>query len=272
TDVFHINWPRGAFVRVLDNSVTRGERGDPFDPGAAVEIAMEERRPIKLFSTDSPLQTTSGDLEAMPLYAGEGSARIREIAKAGDLVRAVAAQAQALLDPAAATGPVAHERASPVCYASEASAGYNGEAQREEIVTALEELLQAERAGARVAALTAREMGEDDGRALLADIRHDEARWCAMLIASLRRLDATPSTEVGAFEGKAMAISDAGARLAFLNKGQDWVVRRLEKLIPRIQDDRLRDDLARMRVAHVANIERAAAFLAGRPAEAAHKS
>ena len=33
TDAFHINWPRGAKVRVLANSVTRGERGDPFCRG-----------------------------------------------------------------------------------------------------------------------------------------------------------------------------------------------------------------------------------------------
>lgn len=30
TDAFHINWPRGAKVRVLANSVTRGDHGDPF--------------------------------------------------------------------------------------------------------------------------------------------------------------------------------------------------------------------------------------------------
>ena len=30
TEDFHINWPPGAKVRVLANSVTRGEQGDPF--------------------------------------------------------------------------------------------------------------------------------------------------------------------------------------------------------------------------------------------------
>ena len=30
TNAFHINWPRGAKVRVLANSVTGGERGDPY--------------------------------------------------------------------------------------------------------------------------------------------------------------------------------------------------------------------------------------------------
>jgi nitronate monooxygenase len=30
TDAFIVNWPKGAFVRVLPNSVTHGERGDPW--------------------------------------------------------------------------------------------------------------------------------------------------------------------------------------------------------------------------------------------------
>jgi nitronate monooxygenase len=52
TDIFHINWPIGAPVRVLKNSATRGERGDPFGPPRI--IGDEEGRPIYLFSTDSP--------------------------------------------------------------------------------------------------------------------------------------------------------------------------------------------------------------------------
>lgn len=262
TDAFHINWPRGAFVRVLENSVTRGAHGDPFDPANALEIATEERRPITLFSTDSPLRTTSGDLEAMALYAGEGSSRIRQVVKAGDLVRTVAAQAQALLAPTDSS--VAREPASPVCYASDATAAYNGMAEPSEIVAALEELLQAERAGARVAGQTALDLGQGDAGALLREVQRDEARWCAMLMDAMRRLDASPSRAVGAFYGKAMAINDADSRLAFLNKGQDWVVRRLESLIPRIPDTWLREQLGVMRRAHVDNIRLTGELLAAR--------
>jgi nitronate monooxygenase len=254
TDVFHINWPRGAAVRVLDNSVTRGERGDPFDPANAVEIAKEERRPIVLFSTDSPLRTTSGDLEAMALYAGEGAGRIAAIPTAGDLLRAVAAQAEAILEK---TTTAAAKPQNP----SQASADAIG---RSDLVAALEELLLAERAGARVAAQTATEVGEGKAGGLLRQVQRDEARWCAMLLASLHRLGASPSTEVGAFHGKAMAIAETDARLAFLNRGQDWVVRRLDALVPRVEDVRLRGDLAEMRAAHVENIRLTADFLAAR--------
>jgi hypothetical protein len=86
-----------------------------------------------------------------------------------------------------------------------------------------------------------------------------------MLLALLQRLGASPSTEVGAFHGKAMAINETDARLAFLNRGQDWVVRRLERLIPRLEGGRLRDDLTTMRDAHVENIQLTAALLANHP-------
>ncbi len=125
-----------------------------------------------------------------------------------------------------------------------------------DVILALEELLAAERAGARVAAQTSQQISGEDAKQLMIVVQRDEARWCAMLIAQLRRLGATPSTDVGAFYEKAMAIEDHDARLSFLNKGQDWVVRRLERLMPRVQDDAaLHADLAEMHRAHVVNIE-----------------
>jgi len=95
TDMFHINWPIGAPVRVLQNSATRGLRGDPFGPKSV--IGEEEGRPIYLFSTDSPLRSMTGDLEAMALYAGQGVDRIDAIIPAGDRLRTIVAEAQSLL-------------------------------------------------------------------------------------------------------------------------------------------------------------------------------
>lgn len=96
TDVFHINWPRGAKVRVLSNSVTRGERGDPFSSPRAV-IGDEEGRPIYLFSTDSPSRVMTGDFEAMALYSGTGVDRIKNIVSASERVRTIAAEASKIL-------------------------------------------------------------------------------------------------------------------------------------------------------------------------------
>ena len=95
TDMFHINWPIGAPVRVLQNSATQGLRGDPFGPKSV--IGEEEGRPIYLFSTNSPLRSMTGDFEAMALYAGQGVDRIDAIIPAGDRLRAIVAEAQRLL-------------------------------------------------------------------------------------------------------------------------------------------------------------------------------
>ena len=100
TDVFHINWPRGAKVRVLANSVTRGERGNPFSEVRTI-IGEEEGRPIYLFNTDSPLRSMTGEFEAMALYAGKGVGRINAILGASERVRAIVAEATALLEAGA---------------------------------------------------------------------------------------------------------------------------------------------------------------------------
>jgi nitronate monooxygenase len=93
---FHINWPRDAKVRVLDNSVTRGERGAP-DKDVPEIIGDEEGRPIYLFSTDSPLRSMTGDFEAMALYAGEGVSRIGDLVSAEQRVHSIVTEAEALL-------------------------------------------------------------------------------------------------------------------------------------------------------------------------------
>jgi hypothetical protein len=123
-----------------------------------------------------------------------------------------------------------------------------------EIIDFLNELLEAERAGARVALDSAREAGTGRFTDLLEHIRHDEARWCAMLLRHIARLGGQASPRMGAFHAKAMAVEGLEARLAFLNRGQGWVVRKLSEMIPRVQDEALNADLQQMLEAHVTNI------------------
>ena len=126
-----------------------------------------------------------------------------------------------------------------------------------ELLAALNELLEAERAGARVARETAAQIGSGDAwLELVVDIQKDEVRWCGMLMRVIRALPATPTDETGAFHGKAMAIADLSERLAFLNRGQAWVVRRLQALIPRVSEAGVRAELQGMLDAHVVNITR----------------
>jgi len=156
---------------------------------------------------------------------------------------------------------MSREPSSPVCYAADADDAYMGYAPRDEVLAALNELLEAERAGARVALASAKAAAGPDHAALMQAVRADEAHWCAMLSHQIRRLGGTPSRRTGAFHGKAMAIADPRERLAFLNRGQAWVVRKLDALTPRVRDDALHADLRAMAQKHRDNIERADEYL-----------
>jgi hypothetical protein len=93
-------------------------------------------------------------------------------------------------------------------------------------------------------------------------VHTDESRWCAMLSRQISRFGGEPSPSCGAFYEKAIAISEPLDRLAFLNRGQSWVVRRLEALLAQLDDNDLKADLQNMLDSHHANIGDAAAFLA----------
>lgn len=159
------------------------------------------------------------------------------------------------------------KNASPVCYAADADDAYMGYAPRSELIVALNVLLEAERAGAKVALASANPpMGRNDPihpayRPLMLSIRNDEARWCAMLTRHVRHLGGAPSAQTGDFYGKAMAITDPLDRLTFLNRGQAWVVRTLEDLLRRVRDDALHTDLRAMLDSHRVNIDHTDAFL-----------
>jgi len=154
--------------------------------------------------------------------------------------------------------------ASPACSMHEADDAYMGYAGQDELIAFLDMLVEAERAGARVTRDTALAAGEDAVADLMRRIERDEAHWCAMLFGHVKALGAAPSSKVGAFYDKAMAIADLGERIVFLNRGQDWVVRKLREMLPRVRDDQLHADLSAMLQAHEANIALADEFVAGR--------
>ncbi len=156
-----------------------------------------------------------------------------------------------------------NEPSSPACLAHEADDTYMGFASRDEIAAFLNELLEAERAGTGVALKSARAAAGTPFVDLLNDVHHDEARWCAMLLKQLKALGVPASTRIGAFQEKALAIGDMRERIAFLNRGQGWVVRKLREMLPKIRDDALHHDLQDMLQAHETNIARAQTALDG---------
>lgn len=159
------------------------------------------------------------------------------------------------------TAPV--EVSSPVCYAAEAGDAYLGFLDRDTLIAELNILLEAERAGARVAAHLVADARRLELKSLGEKIRNDEYRWCKMLAGALRTLQATPSDAVGGFYDQAMAISDVEARFVFVNRGQAWVVRKLKAIIPKVRDDQLHGELLRMLAGHHHNIMEAESTLAG---------
>jgi len=102
TDIFVLNWPAHAAVRVIGNSVTRplGFHLMGHDPDALPRevIADEGGRPILRYSTDSPLRITTGDLEAMALFAGQGVDAINDIPPAAERLHRIVAEAEAILN------------------------------------------------------------------------------------------------------------------------------------------------------------------------------
>ena len=150
---------------------------------------------------------------------------------------------------------------SPPCYLREVDPAYAGYLTRDELIALLNELLEGERAGARAAALFVSRSNESDVQPALHRVARDEARFCAMLSRHVRELGGTPSPATGAFYDKLVAISGFPEWLAFLNRGQGWVVRKLRDVLPRIRDDRLHDDLKVMLEVHEGNIRRCESLL-----------
>ena len=145
----------------------------------------------------------------------------------------------------------------------EADDAYMGYATRDELGAFLNELLEAERAGTGVALRSAETAAGTPFVGLLSDIHKDEARWCAMLLRQLKAIGVPASTKIGAFQEKALAIDPLPERIAFLNRGQGWVVKKLREMMPKVRDDALHRDLAEMLESHVANIVRANDALKG---------
>ncbi len=130
TDLYHINWPVGAYTRVLQKNATISTHIDKHEDGEdKVIIGYEEGRPIYLYSTDSPLMSTTGDLEAMAIYAGKGAYRIDKIESADAKVECMVNEAQKYLSEYLATQhtePEVNELSSSPCYASEVNNEYMG--------------------------------------------------------------------------------------------------------------------------------------------------
>jgi nitronate monooxygenase len=134
---------------------------------------------------------------------------------------------------------------------------------RADLGALLNELLEAERAGARL--LSAWMTEAAPGSVLyerLREVQRDEARNCAVLIHHLLDAVALPSGLTGEFYDKGLRVQDWETRLALLNRGQGWVARRIAGALPRLGPSEARDALQEMHDSHLANIARCEALIA----------
>ena len=150
--------------------------------------------------------------------------------------------------------------ASPPCFMHELDQAYLGYLNTSEVIALLNRLLEGERAGARAVGEMGKEAAAGQDRAALRDIAMDEARFCAMLSRHIARLGGTPSPKTGAFYGKLIALRSFSARIDLLDRGQAWVVHKLQEALPRIGDGALHRDLKDMLEVHESNIRRCVAL------------
>jgi len=127
---------------------------------------------------------------------------------------------------------------------------------RAALLALLNRLLEAERAGAQVAKVSLAENRDPAFAAILQDVQKDELKWCQALMQAIHRMEGETSRAVGDFREKALAIPDMRERLAFLNRGQGWVLRKLDEALGLDPDAETRQMLTEMRQAHDGNIAR----------------
>lgn len=145
---------------------------------------------------------------------------------------------------------------SPPCQQTHTDPAYHGFLADADVVARLNVLLEAERAGALVCAQTLKQLPAGELHDLLLRIQHDEVKSCRGLLCSIHLLNGTPSTAIGDFHPKAMAIADLAERLHLLDRGQAWVVRQLDALLPQVMQPEVFAQLRAMRDDHRGNIEK----------------
>ncbi|MCQ4319657.1 DUF6306 domain-containing protein [Stutzerimonas stutzeri] len=121
----------------------------------------------------------------------------------------------------------------------------------------LQALLSAERAGAKVAGESLQQCKEPAQQKVLEQIRQGEVDSCRLVLNCLNHLNIEPNRETGAFYAKAMAIESLDERLTFVDRGQQWVIRKLREYLPGCNDDFIRTELKKMLKIHEINSQAA---------------
>ena len=118
----------------------------------------------------------------------------------------------------------------------------------------LNSLGEAERAGGRVLHELTEMATSPELRELLKKVGHDEGYYAGELSAHVRRLGGAPSNKTGDFVEKVRAVNDFRGKLELLNRGQRWVIRKIDENLAGLSDPDLHAFLALMAKGHHVNI------------------
>jgi hypothetical protein len=118
----------------------------------------------------------------------------------------------------------------------------------------LNSLGEAERAGGRVLHELTELAHSLELREMLKKVGHDEGYYAGELAAHVRRLGGIPSTKTGEFVEKVRAVGDFRGKLDLLNRGQRWVIRKIEESVATVGDPPLKAFLVVMAQGHRVNI------------------
>ena len=96
TDRFSVDWPNAPH-RVLRSSIEAAEAFDGDIVGERTNRYTGQRFPVKRWAIGTALRTTTGAIEAMALWAGEGVGSVQALQPAGHIVPEIVAEAESLL-------------------------------------------------------------------------------------------------------------------------------------------------------------------------------
>ncbi|HEV2171660.1 MAG TPA: DUF6306 domain-containing protein [Candidatus Binatus sp.] len=113
---------------------------------------------------------------------------------------------------------------------------------------------EAERAGGRVLHELTELAHSLELREMLKKVGHDEGYYAGELAGHVRRLGGTPSSKTGDFVEKIRAVEDFRGKLELLNRGQRWVIRKIEENVATVADAPLKAFLVVMAQGHRVNI------------------
>ena len=104
TTLFGYTWPdaphrtlRTPFVEQWLAEEKRGNQGRPDEPVVGSTTVGGERTDVQRFMGFTPHRETTGDIEAMALYAGQGVGLVNSIQPAGEIVHQLVVEAETLL-------------------------------------------------------------------------------------------------------------------------------------------------------------------------------